>query len=61
MVINKKTKAFQQLLGMEENFTDYSDDEVWIIPDNSELAKKIIQYPRNFWLPIEEDGKLIDI
>lgn len=61
MVIVKETKSFQQIEGVEGNYTDYPDNEVWVVSDSSELAQKIKKYPSDFWSPVEENEELIDI
>ena len=45
---------------MEHPDTDWLGDADWVVPDNSELGKKIVSYAPNFDLIIK-DGKLIDV
>jgi hypothetical protein len=53
-----KNKWF--IINMEHPDTDWLGDADWVIPDDSELGKKIVSYAPNFDLIIK-DGKLIDV
>ena len=41
--------------------TDFMGDADWIIPDSSELAKKIIRLFPNFELVFNDDGNISDV
>ena len=45
---------------MEHPDTDWLGDADWVVPDDSELGKKIVSYAPNFDL-IVKNGKLIDV
>ena len=54
-----KDKHFLQC----ENFpdTDWSGNADWVIPDDSELAEKIIRLYPNFDFVFDDDGKISDV
>lgn len=53
-----KNKWF--IINMEHPDTDWLGDADWVVPDDSELGKKIVSYAPNFDL-IVKNGKLIDV
>lgn len=60
MIINKENKDFQTRSDMP-NFNWVNNDNYYVIPDNSELANKIMNlYPR-FDFILDENNNLIDV
>ena len=61
MIIDKETKAYQTInLYPDSNWTDIPDDELYIVPDGSPLAEKIIEnYP--YFEFVEQEGQLVDV
>lgn len=53
-----KNKWF--IIDMEHPDTDWLGDADWVVPDDSELGKKIVSYAPNFELVVK-NGKLIDV
>lgn len=61
MIVNKETKAYQTINRYpDSNWTDIPDDELYIVPDGSPLAEKIIKNCPYFEF-VEEDGRLVDV
>lgn len=54
-----KNKQFTQI-GLYPD-TDWIGDADWVIPDDSELAKKNIRLYPNFEFVFDDDGKPVDV
>lgn len=60
MIVNKQTKEWQTYSYTSENVSPWPDEEVWNIPDNSELAHKVIAGGPKWEAVTDSDGNLID-
>lgn len=62
MIIDKLTKNWQtNSLFPDSNYSEASNDDVWVVPDGSELANKIRSLGKR-WNPVtNENGDLIDV
>lgn len=60
MIINKITKAFQSRSD-EPNSNWLNDDNYIVVPDNSSLANKVMQYFPRYDFVLDDKGDLIDV
>lgn len=62
MVIDRITKDWEtNSLNPDTNYTGRPDEEVWVVPDGSELAGKVQSLVKR-WNPVLDDaGELIDV
>lgn len=62
MIINRETKDWQtNSLFPNENFSELTDDEIWVVPDDSALAQKIAGLGKRWNAVTDEDGNLTDV
>jgi hypothetical protein len=59
MIINKETKMFQTR--SDKPYENWTNDDCFVIPDNSEIAQKIIGFYPYYDFVLDEEGNLIDI
>lgn len=60
MIVNKINKGFQTRSDMPN--TNWENDEEWyLVPDNSELANKIMQLFPRYDLVLDEEGNVVDV
>ena len=60
MIVNKLNKGFQTRSDMP-NSNWLNDDNYYVIPDNSPLTNKIMQYYPRYDFVLDENDKLIDV
>lgn len=62
MVIDKTTKNWVTNSRFpDSNYTEFPDDVVWVVPDNTELSEKVVSFGLR-WNPITDDaGNLVDV
>ena len=60
MIVNKLNKGFQTRSDMP-NSNWLNNDNYYVIPDNSPLANKIMQYFPRFDFVLDENDNLIDV
>lgn len=60
MIINKTTKAFQSRSD-KPNSNWLNDDNYIVVPDNSSLTDKVMQYFPRYDLVLDDKGDLIDV
>lgn len=60
MIVNKTNKSFQTRSD-KPNSNWLNDDNYYVIPDNSPLANKIMQYFPRYDFVLDEKGNLIDV
>ena len=59
MIVNKITKAFQTRSDMPNS--NWLDSGYIVVPDNSELANKIMRFSPRFDLVLDENDEVIDV
>lgn len=59
MIINKISKDFQTRSDLPD--TNWMDDEWVVVPDESDLAEKVLKYFPRFDMVFDEDGEVVDI
>lgn len=59
MIINKESKAVRSRQDLPNS--NWLGDEWYVVPDNSPLANKIMQYFPRFDFVLDEKGNLIDV
>lgn len=60
MIVNKHNKGFQTRSDVS-NFNWLKSDEWYVVPDNSPLANKIMQYFPRYDFVLDENDNLIDV
>lgn len=59
MIVNKKNKGFQTRSDLPN--TNWIGDEWYVVPDNTPLANKIMQYFPRYDFVLDDKGNLIDV
>lgn len=60
MIINRTTKEWQMCSYTDKNNTNWPDDMVWNVADDSEIAAKVMQAGPKWEAVTDSDGNLID-
>lgn len=62
MIVFKSNHCWEVVNGLPyTNYTDYPDEDIWIVHDDSELGQKIRSLGNRWTEVLDDNGNLIDV